>query len=103
MGLLKCDHIKCLITLTSDYIKRLSLYYVCRNKTNHTKCRHGGRVDPRPDKRQARSSPGSEDQLRQHRGDGRRSGGSRRPRSGSPDVLKPETGNLFIKKKECDY
>ena len=28
MGILKCDHIKRLITLTSDYIKRLSLYIV---------------------------------------------------------------------------
>ena len=27
MGLLKCDHIKRLITLTSDNIKRLSLYF----------------------------------------------------------------------------
>ncbi len=26
MGLLKCDHIKRLISLTGDYIKRLSLY-----------------------------------------------------------------------------
>jgi hypothetical protein len=37
MGRVKCDHIKRLITLTSDNIKRLSLYLVLWNENNKIK------------------------------------------------------------------
>ena len=45
MKRLKCDHIKWLITFSSDYIKRLSLYYKLR-KSNACSTREWGRVSP---------------------------------------------------------